>query len=80
MNDDEKRFISGIQTLIIIVIAIPLGVVPLVQQIFGSGPGRIFDRVFREPSGNAEWIIPIVVIVLSGIVVIAIEELPKRGT
>lgn len=79
MKDDQKQLISVIQT-IIVVIAIPLGVLPLIRQVFSSGPGRVFDWVFREPTGNAAWIIPVAVIILSAIVVIAIEELPKRRT
>lgn len=80
MKDDQKQLISVIQTIIIVVIAIPLGVLPLVRQLFSFGPGRLFDWVFREPTDNAAWIIPVAVIILSGIVVIAIEELPKRRT
>lgn len=80
MKDDQKQLINVIQTIVVIVIAIPLGVLPLVRQIFGAGPGGLFDRVFREPTGNADWIIAVSVILLSAIVMIAIEEIPKRRT
>lgn len=78
MDGDQKQLINGIQTIVIIVV-IPLAIIPLIQKIIGARQGGLFRLLFNEPVGSAQWIIPIALIAAAAVIVIAVEELPKRG-
>lgn len=78
MNDQRKQVVNAIQTVVIL-IAVPLGVIPLVQAVFDFDQGGIFRFVFSDPTGNTRWVIPSIVVVVAAVIVIADEELPKRG-
>ncbi len=77
MDKSQEHIIDAIQTIVII-IAVPLGVIPLIQELFDARQGALFRTIFNEPTGNAQWIIPLAVIVVAAAIVIAVEELPKR--
>lgn len=69
--------LNRIQT-IVVTAAVSLGVIPRIQSIFDRRQSGRFRFVFNEPTGNAQWIIPIAVIAIAAVIVTAVEELPKR--
>lgn len=77
MENDQKRLSDGLQTLVVL-LAIPLGLIPLIQKIFGSQQSGLFRFIFNEPMGNAQWIVPVAVIAGAAVLIMAIEELLKQ--
>lgn len=77
MDENLKHFVNRIQAVVVIA-AVSLGVIPLIQSVFGRRQSGPFRFVFNEPTKNLQWIIPIAVIVAATAIVIAVEELPKR--
>ncbi|QFU89759.1 hypothetical protein [Amycolatopsis sp. YIM 10] len=74
----RARTIEGAQGLVIIV-AIPLGIIPLVRWIFSEDHGGLFRWFFGDLSGAMGYAAPIIVLAVAFLIIAILEAVKKRG-
>ncbi|AXB41842.1 hypothetical protein [Amycolatopsis albispora] len=72
------RTIEGAQTLVIIV-AIPLGLIPLIRWILSEDHGGLFRWFFGSLSGVLGYAAPIIVLAVAFLLVMLLEAVKKKG-
>jgi uncharacterized membrane protein len=75
-NSGSSRTIEGVQGVVLLA-AIPTGLIPLVTFIASGEHGRVFRWFFGERTGTMGYLLPALVLAVA-IVVIGVLEVVKK--
>ncbi|MFE1177593.1 hypothetical protein [Streptomyces sp. NPDC058773] len=74
---EQSKVFEALQTVAVLV-AIPLGVVPLVKYLASDDHGGLFRALFGERTGTMAIVLPALVIVVAAVLVGVLEVMKKR--
>ncbi|EIE98988.1 hypothetical protein [Saccharomonospora glauca] len=77
-GQSNKKAVDLIQTVVVLA-AIPLGVIPLVQYLTSDDHGGLFTTLFGEQTGSLAVLLPALIIVGALVIVGALEAVKRRG-
>lgn len=61
-----------------VLLAIPLGVIPLGQRLFDAEQGFVFRRLFGDLTDPMAWVVPLAVVGVGTLLVTVLEVYKKR--
>lgn len=74
-----EKSIDTLQGLVVL-LAIPLGVIPLGQRLFDAEQGFVFRKLFGELTDPVAWVVPLAVLGVAALVVTLLEVYKKRSS